>query len=97
MLVKNKDIVGVFVATAAILVIPLIAMQVSNEWDWKVSDFVIIGILLLGTGFLIVLAARKIKSTNRRIVVILGLLALLLLTWAHLAVGIVDSWPLAGS
>lgn len=96
-IVRNKDIVSVFVVTAALLMVPLIGMQVSSEWDWDSTDFIIMGALLLGTGLLIVLASRKIKKTSYRLAVIFGLLALLFLIWAHLAVGIVDSWPLAGS
>lgn len=94
---KNKDIATVFMVTAAILMIPLIAMQVTNEVDWKVLDFAVIGTLLVGTGLLMVLASRKIKNTNHRVAVIPALLSLLLLTWVHLAVGIIDTAPFAGS
>lgn len=94
---QNKDIASVFVVTAAILMVPLVAMRFSDEWDWGPFDFAIIGTLLAGTGLLVVLALRKIKNINYRVAAIAALLAALLLTWIHLAVGIVDTAPFAGS
>jgi hypothetical protein len=94
---QNKDIASVFIITAGILMIPLIAMQFTSEVDWKIGDFTIIGILLSVIGLLIVAASRKIKNINHRILVIVALLGILFLTWVHLAVGIIDSAPFAGS
>jgi hypothetical protein len=52
--------VRVAVATALILLVPLVAMQVTDEVDWGVADFVFAGALLGGTGLLLHrLAARK--------------------------------------
>lgn len=96
-IIRNKDIAGVFVVTVAILMVPLVAMQFSDEWDWNLFDFVVIGSLLVGTGLLIVLASRKIKNIKHRAVVVVALLIALLLTWVHLAVGIIDNAPFAGS
>lgn len=95
-LVRNKDVVSVFVVTVAILMIPLVAMQFSDEWDWKLPDFIIMGILLTGTGLLIVLAARKIQDIHQRMALIFTLLIGLILIWAELAVGIFGT-PFAGS
>lgn len=96
MAIQNKDIVSVFVVTAAILMVPLMAMQFTDEVQWNLFDFAVMGTLLAGTGFFIVLASRKIKNTNRRVVVIAGLLVAFLLIWAELAVGILGT-PFAGS
>ena len=57
---------------------------------------IIMGTLLFGMGSIFVLIARKVTKKNR-LAVGLAVLAVLLLLWIHLAVGIVDSWPLAGS
>jgi hypothetical protein len=46
-------------ATAFILLLPLVAMQITDEVDWGVADFVFAGALLAGTGLLLELAARK--------------------------------------
>lgn len=80
----------------AILSIPLIAMQFTKEVNWDLTDFVIMGTLLLITGLGIEMVTRKIKSFNLRLIIILAILFLLFLIWAELAVGIFGS-PFAGS
>lgn len=80
----------------AILSIPLIAMQFTKEVNWDLTDFVIMGTLLLITGLGIEIVTRKIKSFNLRLIITLAILFLLFLIWAELAVGIFGS-PFAGS
>lgn len=83
-------------ATAALLLIPFVAMQFTGEVNWTASDFVIMGVLLLGTGLLLQFAANRIRSTRSRLIA-LGLIGFaFLFVWAELAVGIVGS-PFAGS
>jgi hypothetical protein len=50
---------AVALATAFILLLPLVAMQFTDEVDWGVADFVLAGALLGGTGLLLERAARK--------------------------------------
>lgn len=95
-LMQNKIFVYIAMVTGLILTFPLIAMQFSNEVDWQLFDFIVMGILIMGTGSLFVFVARAMPR-KYRVVVGLGFLLALLLTWVHLAVGIVDTWPLAGS
>jgi hypothetical protein len=66
-------------------------------WDWDLTDFVIMGALIFGTGFLIEFANMKIKNKNQMIIAAALIVFALLIVWVHLAVGIVDTWPLAGS
>jgi hypothetical protein len=93
---QNKDVIGVFAVTGALLLIPLIAMQFTTEVDWDLRDFIIMGILLSGTGILIILATSKLRDSTHRAFAILGLLIVFLLIWAELAVGVFGS-PFAGS
>jgi hypothetical protein len=82
--------------TAAILLVPLVAMQFTREVNWTPGDFLIAGVLLMGSGLLFDLAARKIQTRKARLATI-GVIALgFLFVWAELAVGLVGS-PLAGS
>lgn len=90
------DIVSVFAVAAGVLMIPLVAMRFTNEVDWTLLDFSIMGTLIVTIGLLIVLALRKIKNTNYRIAVVVALLAIFFLIWAELAVGIFNT-PFAGS
>jgi len=88
MLKQNKRLIGIALTVLLLLLIPLIAMQFTDEVSWTVSDFVVAAILLLGTGLLCELVIRKINKIKYRIAICVVLLAALLLTWAELAVGI---------
>lgn len=79
-----------------LLLIPLIAMQFTTEVQWDVSDFVVMGGLLLATGFLMDLILRKVTNGKRRILLCAGLIIVFLLVWTEMAVGIFGS-PIAGS
>lgn len=86
----------ILLTAVALLSVPLIAMQFTNEVQWTVSDFVVAGILLLGAGLVLELILRTIKKTAFRILTIAILLLVFLLIWAELAVGIFGT-PFAGS
>lgn len=78
-------------ATAIILSIPLIAMQYTKEVNWGLLDFIVMGILLFSTGIAYVLIIRASESFIYRIAVGVAVLAVLLLIWMNLAVGIIGS------
>lgn len=82
-----QSAVGIVLATALILMAPLVAMQFSDEVVWTLSDFIVVGALLLGTGLAYELITRKVGKAHR-VAVGLALAAALLLVWAELAVGI---------
>lgn len=79
-----------------LLSIPFFAMQFTDEVRWNWFDFLIGGILLFSTAFGIDFTLRKVKSTKNRILLVIGILLVLFLIWAELAVGIFGS-PIAGS
>ena len=88
MLARNayRSVVGVALATAFILLIPLLA-----EWAWSLADFVFAGALLFGTGLTYVLVARKAGNIAYRAAVGVALAAALLLVWINLAVGVIGT------
>jgi hypothetical protein len=93
---NSKQLLRIALVTAAVLLIPFVAMRFTGEVNWTASDFVIMGVLLFGTGLLFQFAANKVRTTRNRVIVI-GLIGLaFLFVWAELAVGIVGS-PFAGS
>jgi len=61
-----------------LLLIPLIAMQFTHEVDWSLFDFVLAGVLLLGTGLMCELVMRKVNKAEHRIAICLALLIALL-------------------
>ena len=76
-------------ATAFILMLPLVAMQVTDQVSWDLADFAVAGALLLGTGLMYELAARQAGNSAYRAAVGVALAAALLLVWINLAVGII--------
>ena len=84
----GKSLLRVAAATAAILMIPLVAMQFTTEVNWTGSDFVAAGILLTLTGLVLTFALRKVRTAQGRLLAI-GLIGLgFLYLWAEMAVGI---------
>ena len=71
--------------------VPLIAMQFTDEVVWTLGDFVVAAVLLMGTGVSYEFLARKAGSVAYRSAVGLALAAALFLVWMNLAVGIIGS------
>ncbi|MDX1950701.1 MAG: hypothetical protein SFY81_00875 [Verrucomicrobiota bacterium] len=88
---QNQRLIRILLAVASILIVPLIAMQFSNEVVWTLTDFIIAGALLLGIGLTYELAARKGGNLKYRAAVLLALAATLLMVWLNLAVGIIGT------
>lgn len=93
---SSKRLLTILAVVVGLLMIPLVAMQFSNEVVWSGFDFLVMGILLFGTGLLIDLAIRKGRNRSMRIVLCVATLLVFLLVWAELAVGIFGT-PFAGS
>ena len=84
---RNSVFAWVARGTCLVLLVPLVAMQFTDEVRWDTTDFVVMGMLLLGTGSLYVLVSRKVPR-GRRVVVGLAFVAAFLYAWAELAVGL---------
>mgnify|MGYP003626719712 FL=1 len=93
---QNKRLVTILAIAIAILFIPLIAMNLTNEVNWSLFDFIVMGILLVGAGLTLEFILRKIKTLRYRIFFGIALFVVLFLIWAELAVGIFGT-PFAGS
>lgn len=84
----GKSLLVVAAVTAAILIIPLVAMQFTSEVVWTGSDFVAAGVLLAVTGLVLVAALRRLRTARSRFIAA-GIVGLgFLYCWAELAVGI---------
>jgi len=71
-------------------------MQFTDEVNRSLSDFVVMGILLLGTASMCEFVIRRVKKVKYRIVLGGTVLITFLLIWFELAVGIFGT-PFAGS
>lgn len=88
-LMKN-NLFRLALGTAALLMIPLLL-----RWPWTLSDFVIMGVLIFGTGLTYELITSKLGKKHR-VIVAIALLIAFLLVWAELAVGLFGT-PFAGN
>ena len=93
--VQNKNIVRIVLATAVILLIPVLAMQFTDEVAWNLTDFAVAGALLIGTGLFYELLASKMGNSWHRAILGVMLAAALLLIWIELAAGIFGT-PFSG-
>jgi hypothetical protein len=57
-----RSAIRVALATALVLLVPLVAMQISGEVQWSLFDFAFAGALLGGTGLLLELVVRKPRN-----------------------------------
>lgn len=74
---------------ALMLLVPLVAMQFSDEVNWSVVDFALAGALLMGTGVAFELAVRMTGSAAYRAALGVALAAAFVLVWLSVGVGII--------
>ena len=79
------------VVVALLLMIPLVAMQFTEEVNWDLFDFVVMGCLLFGVGLAYELVARRSEKTVYRGAFGVGLAGAFLLFWVNAAVGIIGN------
>ena len=93
---RTKDLSVTFFIVATILLIPLLAMQFTNEVNWSGFDFLVMGSLVFLSGLAIQFVRHKLKIRKSRIIASSAILLVLFIIWAELAVGILGT-PFAGS
>ena len=79
-----------------LLIIPLIAIQLTDEVEWSLFDFIIMGTLLLITGLMGEIIFKKVKKYEHRVILYIVVIIIFFLIWAELSVGILGT-PFAGS
>jgi len=79
------------VAAALILLLPLFAMQVTDQIVWDAADFAILGALLVGVGVTFEVAVRKNGNAAYRSAVGVALAAVFILVWVNVAVGVIGN------
>ena len=66
-------------------------MRFTSEVDWTAFDFVVAGVLLLGTGLVIEIVLRIVKRSEYRLAICAAMLLALFIVWAELAVGLIGT------
>ena len=85
-----QSIYRIGLITLAILLVPLIAMQLTNNVNWSSSDFIVMGALIFTTGLLLDLVMRKAGKYKE--IGAMAIIGLFLWLWAELAVGVFTNW-----
>lgn len=89
----SRSIFWVSCITLLLLAVPLVAMQFTDEVKWGVPDFIIMGLLIFGTGFSYVLITRSSSNIIYRAALAIAIGSTFLLVWVNLAVGLIGSGP----
>lgn len=98
---RYNHVIYIALITLGILVLPFVLTLRGSGVDgeglhWTASDFVVMGILIFGTGLLLNLIFTRVRDNKKRLVLGAAILLVFLLVWAELAVGVFGT-PLAGN
>lgn len=84
-------VIVVGILAAFLLLVPLAAMQFTDEVAWSLFDFFAAWILLFGAGLTYTLIARKMSNIAYKTAVGVAVMTALLIIWANLSVGIIGA------
>ena len=76
---------------AILMLLPLIAMQFTNEVNWTGSDFVFAAVLFGSVGLTLELIVRKSRSLAYRLGAAIAVVVAFLTVWVNAAVGMIGS------
>ncbi|MFC7347938.1 hypothetical protein ACFQO9_14520 [Chryseobacterium zhengzhouense] len=96
MITQKQTTLAIFAVPALLLAAAFLGNLFVEGWNWSGFDFLVAAILLFGTAALISLVRAVVKNRNYRIIISLLIVAILVLVWMELAVGIFGT-PFAGS
>jgi hypothetical protein len=99
-LMQARAVVRWVLVTAAVLAIPAVAMALdlaipdpgngSDGVNWGPMDFVLMGVLVLGSGLLFEYATSRAGTLGHKAAIGIAVAGALLLVWVNLAVGMMD-------
>ena len=87
---------ALLIGSGALLLVPFIGSQFSQEINWYGFDYMVGAIPLVGTSFVFEFVLAKAKNKQSRWAWGIAVVLALALAWAEIAVGTFGS-PLAGS
>lgn len=85
--------IATWVVPGIVLLIPLVAMQFSDEVKWTFFDFVVCGVILYGARFTYEWVASRESTIAYRAAVGMAVVTALILVWINGAVGIIGDGP----
>ncbi len=82
---------AVWGGAAFLFLLPLVAMQLTDEMNWDETDFIVMGVMLAVACGVFELAARMTGDSAYRAAVGVAVAAAFILVWINLAVGIIGN------
>jgi hypothetical protein len=86
----GKTMLRVALGALAVLMVPLVASQFVEDWNWPVGAFVFVYVLFFGTGMVYAVIARKIGAWSYKAGLGVALVAGFALGWSNM-VHVADS------
>lgn len=97
---KKQIVTKVFLkplyVSLCLLLIPFLAKVLMKDFDWTLFDFIVMGGLIYGAIFTLLLVTRLIQKQPYRLAMIFAILLVFILLYIDLAVGIFD-FPWSGT
>lgn len=87
----SRSRVALWSFAAALLLLPLVAMQFTQEVNWTLADFLVFGTMLVIACGAYELATRASGNKTYRIAAGVAVATAFILVWANLAVGIIGT------
>jgi len=87
----NLTLIKRALAPLLLLLIPFFGNLLSNQVNWSLFDFIVMGVLLVLAGLSIHFILEKVRNKTFRVVTIIFVLIIFLMIWAELAVGVFGS------
>lgn len=85
---KNRLRIAVWSGAALLLLLPLLAMQFTQEMAWTLSDFLVFGGMLLAACAAFELALKLTRNKTYLLAFCIAIATAFILVWVELAVGI---------
>lgn len=86
-----KSLLPVLLAPLLVLLIPLLGTFVSEEWQWRVGDFLFAYMMMASVGLAYKFVTRRAGSIAYRLATAVALGTAFLILWGNLAVGFIGS------
>ena len=81
---KNIRFICILLAVPTLLIIPYIAMRFTNEVNWTIGDFIVMGAMLLVTGLAIEVSLRFFDTAWSRVAAVAAVIFGFVMVWGTL-------------